>query len=110
MNLENKKCVPCEGTGEPLTKKESERLLEEIDNWEIIDNKLIEKDFSFRNFKEAMGFVNKVADIAELERHHPNIYIYDYKNVKVSLLTHAIKGLSENDFIVAAKIDNVRSD
>ena len=110
MTLENKKCVPCEGTEETLTKKESEKLLEEINNWKIIDNKLIEKDFSFRNFKEAMSFVNKVADIAELEGHHPNIYIYNYKNVKVSLSTHAIKGLSENDFIIAAKTDNVKSD
>ena len=75
----------------------------------MLNKKLIGTDFSFRETKEAMGYVNKVADIAELERHHPNIYMYDYKNVKVSLLTHAIKGLSENDFIVAAKIDNVRS-
>ena len=109
MNLENKKCVPCEGTEEPLTKNESGKLLEEINNWKILDNKLIEKDFSFKNFKEAMDFVNKVADVAESAGHHPNIYVHEYKNVKIEIFTHAIKGLSENDFIVAAKIDNVRS-
>ena len=106
MDLKNKKCVPCEGTEKPLTEEESEKFLKEIYNWGIVDNKLIEKKFSFKDFKESMDFANKVAEIAELEGHHPNIYVYDYRNVKISLLTHAIKGLSENDFILAAKIDN----
>ncbi len=107
MNLLSKKCVPCEGTEKPLTKEESGRLLKEVDNWKIIDNKKIEKDFSFKDFKEAMKFANQVADLAEMEGHHPNIYIYDYRKAKITLLTHAIKGLSENDFIVAAKIDEI---
>ena len=107
MNLENKKCVPCGQIEKPLTGEESEKFLKEINNWKIIDNKLIEKDFSFKNFKEAMDLVNKVADVAELAGHHPNIYVHEYKNVKIEIFTHAIKGLSENDFIVAAKIDNL---
>ena len=107
MDLKNKKCIPCEGTEKPLTKEKSKKLLKEINNWKIIDNKMIEKGFSFKDFKEAVKFTNKVAEIAESEGHHPNIYIYDYRKVKISLLTHAIKGLAENDFILAAKIDEI---
>lgn len=108
MDLKNKKSIPCERTEKPLTKEKSRKLLKEINNWKIVNNKMIEKDFSFRDFKEAVKFTNKVAEIAESEGHHPNIYIYDYRKVKISLLTHAIEGLSENDFILAAKIDEIR--
>lgn len=103
-NLKNQKCVPCEGGTPPLTKEEAEKLLAQVSNqWQLGGDK-ISADFKFKNFKESMAFVNKVADIAEQEDHHPDIYIY-YSKVKLELTTHAISGLSINDFIMASKID-----
>lgn len=75
--------------------------------WKIIDNKKLSREFKFKDFKEAMAFVNHVADIAESEGHHPDIYIF-YNLVRLELSTHAVGGLSENDFILAAKIDTLR--
>ena len=74
--------------------------------WEVAEGKKIFRRFSFKNFKEAMAFVNKVADIAESEGHHPDIFV-SYNKVKITLFTHAIGGLSENDFILAAKIEKL---
>ncbi len=68
----------------------------------------IEKEFKFKDFKEAVEFVNKVADAAELENHHPNILLHDWNKVKLTLTTHAVKGLSEKDFALALKIDEIR--
>ena len=103
-NLKNQKCVPCEGGTPSLTKDEAEKLLAQVsDKWHLEDKK-ISADFKFKNFKESMTFVNKVAEIAESESHHPDIYIY-YSKVKLELSTHAVGGLSINDFIVASKID-----
>ncbi len=105
--LSKKECMPCEGDTDPLSHTQSEELLEEINQWVLVDDVAIEKTLKFTDFKEVMAFVNKVADIAEKEGHHPNIYIFDYKKVKITLTTHAIKGLSENDFILASKIDEI---
>ena len=71
----------------------------------MIDNKKIRKEFTFKDFKEALVFVNNVGEIAEAEGHHPDIHLTDYKHAAIELSTHATGGLSENDFIVAAKID-----
>ena len=88
----------------PLTETEIGTLLAELDSlWKIQEGKLV-RTFSFRDFKGAMEFVNKVADIATKEWHHPDIYIFFIK-VEIKLYTHSIKGLSKNDFILAAKID-----
>lgn len=103
-NLTQKKCKPCEGGVAPLKKEELPPYLSQIENWEATD-KEISKIFEFKNFKEALEFVNKVGEIAEEQGHHPDIFLHSYKKVKISLSTHAIDGLSENDFIVAAKID-----
>ena len=103
MNLEKQKCVPCEGGVEPLTKEEAEKLLTQVRGWKL-DKNTIRKEFSFKDFKEAIGFVNKVAEIAESEGHHPDIMIW-YRVVTLVLTTHAINGLSINDFVLAAKID-----
>lgn len=110
MDLTAKKCVACEGGVDPLSQKEAETYLSEInDAWDIDERaKMIHRRFSFKNFAEAMKFVNDVADIAETEGHHPDIAI-SYNKVDISLTTHAIDGLSENDFIVAAKIDSLRN-
>lgn len=105
--LKSKKCVPCEGGTPPLTREESEKLLSQIPDWEIFGNKKIVRDFRFKDFKAAMGFVNKVAELAEAEGHHPDILIHGWNKVRLELSTHAIGGLSENDFILAAKIDNL---
>ena len=103
--LINKKCVPCEGWMKPLTKEQFEQHLPEVANWAVIEDKKIEKDFKFKDFKEAITFVNKVGAIAEEENHHPDINLHNWNKVKITLSTHAIKGLSDNDFILAAKID-----
>jgi len=107
-NLEKKHCVPCEGNEEPLSNKEEEKLMKHIKGWDLDRKKVhkIRKTFMFKDFKQAMGFVNNIAIIAEEEGHHPDIYIF-YNKVVIELHTHAIKGLSENDFIMAAKIDKL---
>jgi len=103
MNLLKQKCVPCEGGMPPLTQEQAVKHLEQIPSWKLVLNTL-EKKFTFKNFKEAMVFINIVADIAENEGHHPDIFI-SYNKITLTLTTHAIKGLSVNDFIVAAKIN-----
>lgn len=107
-DLSSKKCVPCEGGMPPLLREEAERLLSQTLGWKIADDKKILREFSFKNFKEAMIFVNRVADLAEEEGHHPDIMIHGWNKVRLELSTHAIGGLSENDFIVAAKINDLR--
>jgi 4a-hydroxytetrahydrobiopterin dehydratase len=109
-DLKYKKCVPCEGGVKPLTRDEYGAFLErEISGWMDEDEKKIVKEFKFGDFKEALGFVNKVGALAEEEGHHPDILIHGWNKVKLSLSTHAIGGLSENDFILASKIDGIRS-
>ena len=103
MDLAKKKCVPCETGTPPLEQSKIEEMLKEIPSW-ILKNAHLYKKFKFKNFAEAMKFVNLVAETAEREQHHPDFFVY-YNKVEIELWTHAIKGLSENDFIVAAKID-----
>ena len=104
-DLLQKRCVPCEGGAEPLSKEESFKLMGQVSGWNLRDDyKMIFKEYKFKNFVAAIDFVRKVADVAEMEDHHPDIHIY-YSKVILELWTHAIGGLSENDFIVAAKVD-----
>ena len=105
-NLINKKCVPCEGGKPPLSEEKVIQLPPQIPEWELEEGKLVLR-FKFQNFKEAIAFVNKVADLAEAENHHPNISIFGYRYVKLTFYTHAINGLSENDFIMAAKVNKI---
>lgn len=106
-DLTQKKCVPCSGNTPTLPPENIEKLILELENgWEVENYKKINKKFKFKGFKKSMEFVNKVAAIAEEEGHHPDIYI-NFSRVTVSLTTHAIRGLSENDFIIAAKIDKL---
>lgn len=105
--LSQKHCVPCQGDALPLSHEESERLLEKVNQWTLIEDKEIEKTYEFKDFGEAMDFMNAVAEIAEKEGHHPDIRLHDFKKVDVKISTHAISGLSENDFILAAKIDDI---
>lgn len=91
----------------PLTHAEIETYLFEVKEWSVEVDKKIVREFLFKNFKEAMEFANKVADSAEEEGHHPDILIYSWNKVRITLWTHAIEGLSENDFILAAKINEL---
>ena len=107
MKLTEKHCVPCEGGTPPLTPEQVAEYQKELpEAWDVLDNMKITKKFLFEDFKEAMAFVNKVAEIAEAEGHHPDMHV-SYNKVLVELWTHAIHGLSDNDFILAAKIDGI---
>lgn len=107
--MAKRRCIPCEGGVPPLPRAQAEALMKELNDWSLIDEaRLLAKSFRFKNFAETMQFVNKIAEIAEEEQHHPDLTV-SYGNVTVELMTHAIGGLSENDFIVAAKIDEVAS-
>lgn len=111
MDLINKHCIPCEEGGDPLSQVEESKHLKEVDRkWILLttDAHKIRRQFTFKDFKEAIAFVNEVAKIAEEEGHHPDIYIF-YNKVQIDLFTHAVGGLSENDFIMAAKIDKLFS-
>ena len=108
MELINKKCKPCEGGMPKLTPEEIlhyQSLLAEP--WEVIDNMKIVKDFRFSDYVSTIDFVNRVAGLAEEEGHHPVMHVF-FSHMKIELWTHAILGLSENDFILAAKIDHLR--
>ena len=105
MNLSQKKCVACEGGVAPLNRTEVDVLLKQIPGWHSSDDATaLMRLYSFKNFAEALLFVNKVGAVAESEGHHPDIEL-GWGRVNVTLTTHSIGGLSENDFIAAAKID-----
>lgn len=91
-----------------MKKGNARELLVQVPGWELSgDGKQIFKEWKCKNFKEALAFVNKVGEIAESEGHHPNIYVHGWNKVKLELSTHAIGGLTENDFIMAAKINGI---
>jgi 4a-hydroxytetrahydrobiopterin dehydratase len=102
------KCQPCEGIGRALNEEEWQPYLDQIEGWTVTDGKLIEKEYESRNFVSTMAFANKIAELAEQEDHHPDLHLY-YRKVHVVLTTHALGGLTENDFILAAKIDHLES-
>lgn len=107
MELAKRKCVPCEGGVPSLSEEEIMDFLTVVNQgWIAKDNKKITRDFAFVNFTHTMNFVNEVARIAEEEGHHPVMHVH-YGKVEIELWTHAIDGLSENDFILAAKIDKL---
>ena len=111
-DLLNKKCVPCEGGVLPFDISEIHKYQKKVDGWDIIKNEkkifYLYKKYEFKNFLESKIFINKVGDISENEGHHPDIsFGWGYAEIKIT--THAIEGLSENDFILAAKIDQLTS-
>lgn len=110
IDLVQKHCIPCEGGDPPLTDEKENELIKEVSDWLLLRDGThrLKKQFKFKNFKDSISFVNRVADIAENEGHHPDIYIF-YNKVQLDLFTHAVGGLSENDFILAAKIDELSS-
>lgn len=107
-SLTQKKCQPCEGIGKALDKEKAHFYLKEVAGWQITeDSKGISREFITKNFMAAVNFINKVAQVAEGENHHPDIHLSGYRKLKIYLTTHALGGLSENDFIVAAKINEL---
>lgn len=106
--LKKKRCKPCEGGVPPVSRDDAERLLNGLQGWKLTDDGIrIRREWVVRNFMAAMDFFNRVAELAEDEGHHPDLHLVGYRNVAVELWTHAIGGLSENDFITAAKIDEI---
>ena len=105
MDLIKKRCVPCEAGTPPLSDKEINEFLNQVSGWSL-KNGHLSKKFKFRDFKETMKFINSAADIAENEGHHPDFCVH-YSKIEMEIWTHAINGLPENDFILAAKIDSL---
>lgn len=104
--LADKSCVPCTGDTPPLKGEELEELHQQLKGWEVVEEHHLQKEFDFKNFREALDFVNRIGEIAEEEGHHPNIS-FTWGWVETKILTHAIDGLTESDFILAAKIDRL---
>ena len=109
-DLLNKKCEPCEGGILPFDISEIHKYQKKVDGWDVKENEkkiyFLEKKFTFKNFINSHHFINKVGRISEEEGHHPDIF-FGWGYAKITISTHAIKGLSENDFILAAKIDHI---
>jgi len=107
MKLSEKKCIPCEGGIPPLTQTEIAEYIKDVSiDWKIVDNIKITREFFFVSYRHTMDFVNKVANLAESEGHHPVVHIY-FGRAVLELWTHSINGLTENDFILASKIDKL---
>ena len=108
--LYKKKCVACDGNTMPFDTSEIHKFLKKVDSWDVKSNAgkdyYLEKNFKFKNFIESQKFVNKVGSIAEHEGHHPDI-CFGWGYAKIKIFTHAIKGLAESDFILAAKVDQL---
>lgn len=105
-DLASKKCVPCKGGVPPMKGRELERISKLLPKWNVIKEHHIVRNFSFPDFKQALDFVNRVGEVAEKEGHHPDILLA-WGKAEVTLWTHKIDGLSESDFILAAKIDRL---
>ena len=105
--LSSGKCEPCNGNTPKLDYQEISKFLSELNEWSVNDNQeMIFKKFKFSNFKKAISFANEVGEIAEKEGHHPDIW-FGWGYAKIKIFTHAINGLAESDFILAAKIDKI---
>ncbi len=106
--LTTKKCVPCEGGVDACPLPFVQEQLERLPGWYLTHgNQRIRKDWQVKNFMAGLHFFQKVAELAEAEAHHPDLHLEEYRKVSIELWTHAIGGLSENDFILAAKIDQI---
>ena len=107
MQLKEKKCKPCDGNTPAIKPEEIKSWLNKLQSeWEVIEDKKIRRSFRFKNFRQALDFANKAGEIAEEEQHHPDLHV-SYGKVTVDITTHAIDGLSENDFILASKIEQI---
>ena len=105
-NLASKSCVPCRGDVPPLGREELEKLSRQLPGWEVVGGHHLRREFRFRNFREALAFVNRVGDLAEEQAHHPDIDL-GWGRVGITIFTHKIDGLTESDFVLAAKVDRL---
>lgn len=106
-SLANRECIPCKGGVPPLKGETLRHYQAELGgNWEVLDEQRLEKPYKFKNFREALDFTNRVGELAESVSHHPDIFL-TWGKVKITLWTHKISGLTESDFIMAAKIDSL---
>ncbi len=104
--LASKTCIPCRGGVPPLAGKELENLVKEVPQWRVVNGHHLTREFKFPDFKQALAFVNQVGNIAEEQGHHPDIFL-TWGRAEVTTWTHKIDGLTESDFILAAKIDRI---
>jgi 4a-hydroxytetrahydrobiopterin dehydratase len=105
-DLSQKECVPCRGGVPPLPETEIAKLLPQLDGWTVINSHHLQKSYGFPNFREAQSFVNSVGNLAEEQGHHPDI-CFGWGKAEITIWTHKIDGLTESDFILAAKIDQL---
>jgi 4a-hydroxytetrahydrobiopterin dehydratase len=108
MSLADKKCAPCHGGTPPLEAATARQLLAELDGWDIDAAGHLERTFRFKDFAGALAFANEVGKVADAEGHHPDLHV-GWGRCRVEIWTHAISGLSEADFVLAAKIDRIRA-
>ncbi|MEL6543444.1 MAG: 4a-hydroxytetrahydrobiopterin dehydratase [Myxococcota bacterium] len=106
MRLFEKKCEPVSEGSDALSQGQIDELLPQLEGWRVIDGVKLAKDYRFKDFKQALAFVNQVGEVAEADDHHPDIY-FTYGKARLEIQTHTISGLSENDFILAAKLDRI---
>jgi len=107
-DLATKHCVPCDGGVPRLEEDEIKLYAAQIAEWRVVDDHHLERSYEFKDFKTALAFVNRVGEVAETEGHHPDIY-FTWGRARLEIFTHAIDGLSESDFILAARIDRLES-
>lgn len=105
-DLANKTCVPCRGDVPPLRGAELEELSRQLPDWRVVEEHHLRKEFRFKNFREALDFVNRVGELAEEQAHHPDID-FGWGRAGITIYTHKIDGLTESDFVLAAKIDQL---
>jgi len=107
--LTQRTCKPCEGGTSPLPLSAAQLLLKDLRGWELLEGKRLRKQIMCKHFLDAVQLIQRIAPIAEAEDHHPDLHLTSYRKLTIELSTHAIGGLSENDFILAAKIDELRT-
>lgn len=108
-DLSRKHCAPCEGLRSALPAEQAKRFLNEVPEWKLTaDGKRIRREWRVKDFQTALDFFERVGAVAEQENHHPDLHLTGYRNVAIEISTHAVGGLTENDFILAAKIDDIQ--
>ena len=105
-DLAERQCVPCRGGVPPMIAEEIEKLLPEVEGWRVINQHHLQKNYQFKNFRETLQFVNTIGELAEQQGHHPDI-CFGWGKADISIWTHKIDGLTESDFVLAAKIDKI---
>ena len=105
--LAKRRCQPCEKGTEPLPLSAAQTLLQDVPGWELVEGKALRRSVKCKDFLDAVGLIQRIAPVAEAEDHHPDLHLTGYRRLTIELSTHAIGGLSENDFILAAKIDQL---